>query len=110
MKLYKNMEPLDIDVLAANTFMQRAGGLLFRRKLTNTQCLRIKPCNSVHTCGMTYALDILYLDKVGIILKIIKNMKPYRISYCTPSSAVLEFVAGESERLNLQVGNQLFIK
>ncbi|MBF0359812.1 MAG: DUF192 domain-containing protein [Oligoflexia bacterium] len=43
--------------------------------------LLIESCTSIHTCFMQFNIDVLFLDKNNTIIKIIKNMSPWRISW-----------------------------
>lgn len=110
MIIFHNANLLDLNVLTAVTFLERAGGLLFRPKINMNEVLYLKPCNSVHTLGMKYSIDVVYLNRAGIIIKVIDGMKPYRASYCTSSKTVLEFISGVAKKMNLRVGDQLLIK
>jgi uncharacterized protein len=109
MQILLNGNLLDITVLKATTFMERAGGLLFRKKLTNKQALLIRPCNSIHTVGMRYPIDVVYLSVNGVILKIIKNMSPFKFSYCKNAKVVLELLSDSVDNLNLNVNDKIII-
>ena len=54
----------------ATNFWQRFRGLMMRRPLPPATALLIVPCNSIHMCFMRFAIDAVYLDKQGKILKI----------------------------------------
>ena len=94
MFLYINNIKTGFEVLKANNFIERASGLLFIKKLSPHEVFYIQPCNSVHSFGMKYMIDIVYLDRVGMVLKIIKNMKARRINWCLKANSVLEFESG----------------
>jgi uncharacterized protein len=107
MKIFHNENLLDITVLKAETFMERAGGLLFRRKLTATETLLLKPCNSIHTVGMRYPIDVVYINANGFVLKIIKNMRPFKFSYCKNADTVLELLSNTVENLNFNINDRI---
>jgi uncharacterized protein len=110
MKIYINENLLDFNVLTAVTFLERAGGLLFRPKLNINELLLLKPCSSIHTIGMKYDIDIIYLSKKGEILKIIKNLKPLKFSICFRANMVLEFASSELRIFNFKLGDQVVIR
>ena len=57
--------------------------------------LLIKPCNSIHTFFMQYSLDVAFLDKDLKIVKIIRNLRPWRITgLYLKANQVLELKAG----------------
>ena len=84
-------------IAVAEGFFSRAKGLMFEEQmLKDCQGIWITPCRSIHTFFMKFTIDAYFLDKSGKIVKIIKNMKPWRVSgiFITAHS-VLEFKAGE---------------
>ncbi|PWF63462.1 hypothetical protein CBX96_10015 [Shewanella sp. BC20] len=97
----------NIHVFIADTPWLRLRGLLGRQQLTPAQGLLISPCNSVHTFGMSYPLDIVYLDKHDIVIKIESHLKPYRASACLGATKVLELLAGTTTLKNITKGAAL---
>ncbi|WP_108946177.1 DUF192 domain-containing protein [Shewanella halifaxensis] len=91
----------------ANTPWLRLRGLLGRPPLADNQGMLILPCNSVHTIGMTYPLDIVYLDEKNRVLKITENLSPWRGSGCKGATKVLELVAGNASKKNIKQGDIL---
>lgn len=67
-------------VKMANNPWTRLKGLLFTKELPEGEGMFLTPCNSVHTVGMSYAIDIIFLDKKNKVRKVIENMKPNRMS------------------------------
>lgn len=65
------------NVYIADSFFERFKGLMFISKEKSFNIL-IKNCNSIHTCFMKFNLDIYCLDKDYNILKIHKNIKPFK--------------------------------
>ncbi|MEX2355835.1 MAG: DUF192 domain-containing protein [Thermaerobacterales bacterium] len=62
----------------AATFGRRLAGLLGRSSLAPGEALVITPCNAVHTLGMRFAIDIVFLDQDGLVLKTAANAPPWR--------------------------------
>jgi len=97
-------------VVLANTFLTRLRGLLGRRRLAPSEALWLRPCNGVHTLGMIFAIDAIFLDKELRVVKLIENLRPFR--FTAPSLraySVVEMAAHTVSRLPLQVGDQLRI-
>ena len=94
-------------VKLANTFWQRLKGLLGTRLLPLGQGLIIKPCNSVHTFGMGYPIDVLFVDGNHCIIKIVENMLPSKMSMSSGSQYVVELPAGTAQRTACCVGDRL---
>lgn len=64
----------------ANTFYKRFIGLMGRKNLAKQTGLKIDPCNSIHCFFMRIPIDVLFLSKDDVVVKIIHDMKPWRIS------------------------------
>ncbi|RMG57045.1 MAG: DUF192 domain-containing protein [Gammaproteobacteria bacterium] len=82
-------------------------GLLFRPCPEADGGLLIRPCNSVHMFGMRYPLDVVFLDRQGIILRAIEGLRPWRAAWAPRAHAALELAAGSIARLQLEGGMQL---
>lgn len=57
--------------------------------------LLIPRCSSVHTFGMRFPLDLLFLDEAGAILAIRRRLPARRVVFCRGARAVLEIPAAE---------------
>lgn len=68
------------NVKIAESFIARLIGLMFSNSISGFDGLLIKKCNSVHTCFMKYPIDVIFLSKEMKVIKIIRNMKPWRFS------------------------------
>ena len=93
----------------ANTFFSRLKGLLGTRKLETGKGLVIRSCSSIHTVGMKYAIDLLFLDAKDNVLKTVLKLPPGRFSLCFHSSYVVELPAGVIDATGTAVGDKLAI-
>ena len=91
----------------ADTSAKRNVGLLRHKSLPEGQGLWIVPCEGVHTFGMKFAIDVVYLDRKKRVRKIRPNMGPWRISLCLPAHSVLELPAGAAASAGLRKGDEL---
>ena len=83
------------DVNHANGFFGRLRGLMYKKSMPKGEALLIDRCNSIHTFGMRFSIDVLFLDPAGRILKAVHALGPGRISGpVRGGSAVLEMVSG----------------
>ena len=74
---------------------RRMRGLLGRPALTPGQGLLIVPCQGVHTLGMGYPIDVVHLDRDGVVRKVLHAVKPWRLGPLVwRSRFVLELPAG----------------
>ncbi len=94
-------------VMRTATPWERMRGLLWRPPLHVREALIIDRCGSVHTCGMKYALDLVFLDRQSVIRKLLRDVRPWRIAWCIPAVVTLEMPAGSIARLKLETGMQL---
>ena len=96
-----------LQLRVADTPWQRMRGLLGYPPLQADQGLLIRPCNMVHTVGMRYPIDIVYIDASGLILKVVASLPPLRASVCLQARDVLELKAGVAAAMGLQKGQQV---
>lgn len=102
----------DGEVLAtlevAGSARTRARGLLGRDGVEGA--LLLKPARAVHTFGMRFAIDVAYLDRELVVLRL-RTMRRRRMGRpVIRAHAVLEAEAGSFARWNLQPGDQLEIQ
>jgi uncharacterized protein len=81
-------------VEVADTAAKRSKGLLGRSGLPRGHAIWIAPCEAVHTFGMQFAIDLIYLDRQHRIRKIQSNVRPWRISACLRAHSVVELPGG----------------
>jgi uncharacterized membrane protein (UPF0127 family) len=83
-------------------FFRRLRGLLGFAQLPPLGGALIWPAGSVHTFAMKFAIDVLYLDKSGVVVKVAQQVRPNRVSFGPwKSFAVLEVAAGAAGRIEL---------
>lgn len=87
--------------------LERMRGLLFSEKLNHNEGMMISPCNSVHTCMMSYPIDIMYIDKSYRICHLVSDLKPWRASMAFAASYVVELCAGQIEHNGIQIGDKI---
>ncbi len=90
---------------------QRMKGLLGQDSLAANEALILKPCFSIHTFFMRFAIDVLFLDKNMQIVRLIQNMPPNRLSPIVwASKMAIELPAGKISQTNTQIGDTIEIK
>jgi uncharacterized protein len=103
-------ELLAHEVLHANSFLTRLKGLMFVPEIVGGDAMLIEACNSIHTFFMKFSLDIVFLDKNNTVLKIIRNLKPWRMTFIIFKAVkTLELPAGSLSN-NLSNGDKLRIE
>jgi uncharacterized membrane protein (UPF0127 family) len=100
-------QKLPLAAFACEGFLERARGLLFRPPLTREAALLIEPCRSVHMLGMRYAIDVAFVDRAGLVLKIVPSLRPARFAAAKAAHAAWEFAAGGCAHYGIQLGATL---
>ena len=98
-----------VRVRVASTWLARAVGLLATPRLDDPAGLWIVPFNSVHTCGMRYAIDVVFVDGAGGVLRVVPMLKPWRMAACRGARATLELRAGMARELAIVPGTALVV-
>jgi uncharacterized membrane protein (UPF0127 family) len=91
----------------ADTSAKRRTGLLKHSRLDPGTGLWISPCEAVHSFGMKFAIDLVYLDRKKRVRKIRKEMVPRRLSACLTAHSVLELPVGAIDASRTEPGDQL---
>lgn len=94
----------------ADTILGRLVGLLGRRSLEPEEALWIVPCKSVHTIGMRFPIDVVFLTKKHVVVETVSHLLPGRLTKWHFSAySVLELPAGAVNRARIAAGDQLDI-
>lgn len=91
----------------ANTSKLRKTGLLKHEKLERGDGLWITPCEGVHTVGMQFAIDVVFLNKKRKVVKIREAMPRWRMALCLRAHSVLELPSGTAAETGTAAGDQL---
>ena len=94
----------------ADTSAKRKTGLLKHTRLEPGEGLWIAPTEAIHTFGMKFSIDVLFLDKKRKVLKIRNEMPRSRMSICLRAHSVLELPSGTATAMQTMVGDQLEVE
>jgi uncharacterized membrane protein (UPF0127 family) len=79
-----------------------------RRRLPEDGALLIMPCSSVQTFFMRFAIDVVFLDGDGRVVKVVPELRPYRVAFGgRGASSALELPAGVAADCGIAVGDRL---
>jgi hypothetical protein len=101
--------PVAETVEVAQTRAARRRGLLGRASLAAGAALVITRCNAVHTLGMRFAIDVVFVDSRGRVRKIARALPPRRIAFAMRASRAIEFGAGWLQPDAVCVGDRLYL-
>ena len=98
-----------VRIAVAHDILARLAGLAGMRALAPRAGLLIPGCRSVHTLGMRFALDLIWLDKRGHVVRIDPSVPPRRVKNCLRARSVIEARAGTADAFLAAglVGSQL---
>jgi uncharacterized membrane protein (UPF0127 family) len=97
------------DVEVAATRRSRRRGLLGRGALDPDAALVLTPCFAVHTAFMQFAIDVVFVDRRGGVVRIVRDLQPWRMASALRAHAVVELAAGTLRPDDLSVGDEVFI-
>lgn len=84
-------------IIEAQTHRSRRRGLARLDALAAEHALHIPGTPSVHTFGMRFALDLIWLDKHGQVVRVDRDVPPLRLRTCLKARSVIETVAGQAD-------------
>ena len=94
----------------AETVWSRMRGLLGRRaeEFPSGRGLWITPSEGIHTMGMTFPIDVAYLDSEGRVIRTYHRLAPFRIAAIKfRARGILELPAGTLAQSHTEVGDLL---
>ena len=95
----------------AKSFFTRLKGLLFKKSISEDEGMLISPCSQIHTFGMKFPIDVIFLSGDFTVLEVLKNIFPNKISrYIPESKYVLELAAGAAEKNSISKGQNLVLR
>ena len=101
--------PVATRVEIAATRRTRRRGLLGRDRLDEASAMLLAPCVAVHTAGMRFAIDVVFVDRQGYAVKVVRNLRPWRIALATEGRAVIEMAAGSLGWGQVLPGDRLYL-
>jgi uncharacterized membrane protein (UPF0127 family) len=108
--ILRNGNILSVNVVLANRLLERLKGLLGRKMLHEGESLWIRPCKSIHTIGMKFPIDAVFLDKQNVVINFKKTLLPNRITLIYINAvSVLELPAGTLTATDTRVGDKIEI-
>jgi uncharacterized membrane protein (UPF0127 family) len=91
-----------------STFLHRAVGLLARTTLRPDEGVWITSCRAIHTLGMRVAIDVIFVDGDGHVIRAVHNVRPNRIALsCKGAQGVVELGGGALREIDVLPGDVL---
>ena len=106
-RLHVRGRDLGVAVSITQTARERMRGLLGRDHLAPGEALLLERCGSVHTFGMRFAIDVVFLDRHRRIVAIHHDVPRRRMLFSLRATQTLEMPASGARQHGLSVGDPL---
>jgi uncharacterized membrane protein (UPF0127 family) len=93
--------------LVADSWWLRLKGLLGRAGLPADEGILLEPASSIHMFFMRFSIDAVFLDRELNVLKVVPELRPWRVAARMRARSVLELAAGTCERAGVRAGDRL---
>lgn len=91
-----------------SSFLHRAVGLLARTTIRPDEGVWITSCRAIHTLGMRVAIDVIFVDAQGRVIRVDSNVKPNRLALgCKGADSVVELGSGALHEVDVLPGDVL---
>lgn len=95
----------------ADSVWSRLRGLIGRGRLERDQGLVLRPCRAVHMYGMTYPIDVAFLDADGAVVALYRELAPgARTRWHGSARMAVELPAGRLAETGTEVGDVVEIQ
>ncbi|MCX7748676.1 MAG: DUF192 domain-containing protein [Clostridia bacterium] len=92
----------------AKTFFTRFMGLMGKKSLSQGDGLLITPCKSIHMFFMKFPLDVVFIDKMNVVVYTIEDIKPWKVSkIIAKAHQVIELPVGTIQRTGTHTGDRI---
>ena len=93
----------------AVSFCDRLRGLIGRSfERLGCDAMVFPSCSSIHTCFMTFPIDVIFLGPENTVLKTCPGCRPWRPAvWCAGSASVIELPAGALSHTGTEPGDRL---
>jgi uncharacterized membrane protein (UPF0127 family) len=91
----------------ADSVFKRMVGLLNRKMLSPGEGLLLDRCYGIHTIGMRFAIDVVFLDKELRVIRTISALPPFRTCLVKQAVYVLELPVGIIQSSRTAPGDQM---
>ncbi|MFT6099109.1 MAG: uncharacterized membrane protein (UPF0127 family) [Arenicella sp.] len=95
------------NLVKVEKYFERLKGLITKSSISERDAYWFNNCSSIHMFGMSFSIDVIFLSKELQVVKLVENLKPWRVALSTKAKSILEVKSGQCEALGLRVGDQL---
>jgi len=96
------------DARRAVTPRERRRGLMGREGMKRGEALVIPRCRQVHTFGMNFPIDVVFVDRRGVVVRSCSRLNRRRVSpYVYRARDAVELPAGTIEQTGTEPGDRI---
>jgi uncharacterized membrane protein (UPF0127 family) len=101
---------LSLGITAADTMFARLKGLIGRLRLRSDEGIWVFPSKAIHTLGVLFPVDLIYLDKNLKVIHVLEHFPQFRIAPLrAQAESVLELPTHTIYSSQTEPGDQLVI-
>src|SRR5271165_1714626 len=101
---------LGLSISCAGTPLKRLRGLLGRLRIGLGEGLWVVPSQGIHTIGMLFPIDVIYLDADGQVVHLVEHLCPFSFGHiCLKSSSLLELPPHTIYASQTKVGDRILV-
>jgi uncharacterized membrane protein (UPF0127 family) len=101
---------LSLGVVKADTPWTRLRGLLGKRRLHPDDGLWVVPSQGIHTVGVRFAIDVVYLDSRNTVIEVVEDLRPFRVGPLrTHAASVIELPPHSVRASQTEAGDRCLI-
>ena len=95
--------------VAAESFRTRLCGMIGRRfEKESFDGMFFRRCGSIHTWWMGCAIDAVFIDRHGQVVRCCASLKPWRLAFGgRGAETVIELPAGKAKEIGVKAGEKL---
>ncbi len=99
---------LGVNIKVADSFRARLIGLYTHGRLQFGDGAWLVPCNSIQTIGLRRAIDVVFVDAGGNVVRIVENVRSGRVIWPVRGArSVLELPRGVVSSSETQIGDRI---
>jgi hypothetical protein len=93
----------------ADTRATRRRGLLGRDSMAASSAIILLPSFAIHTAFMRFPIDVVFVNRAGVVVRIVTDLEPWRMAGDWRAHAVVELPGGTLSALDIRAGDRLYL-
>jgi hypothetical protein len=77
--------------------------------MEESSALILVPTFSIHTAFMRFPIDVVFVNRDGVVLRVVTDLGPWKMATVWRAHAVVEFPAGSLRAHEVRAGDRLYL-